>query len=120
MLEQDRIKINFMARGKWEEVKTGLKQFCSSATSITIRFHEEQDEFILERVSYEGFVPKRIRLEYDPLVPRIKYCCCDPQEHRGEITFKLVNGSAIYLVDSRVVLLKDIVFVLSSCVTGDV
>src|ERR1035438_1730961 len=118
MSESERSKINFMAPAKWQAVKDALRKFSTSAP-FTLRIHEEHDEFIMERV-HDDFVPKRLRLEYDALVPQIKWSCCDPQEHRGEIRFRIVGDSVIYIVNGKVTPLEEIAVVLSSCVAGSI
>ena len=120
MSESERSKINFTARAKWEDVKAEFKKFCEMARSpLSLRFHEEANELIIERV-HDGFVAKRLRFEYDSLVPQIMWSCCDPDEQRGIISFRVVGNSVVYLADGRVTFLQEIVRVLSPCVAGDV
>jgi hypothetical protein len=119
MTEPQRRKIEFVAPGMWEALKRKLRDDCERMSNLTIRFLEDGNEFRVERVE-GGFVPKRLRLEYDPRVPVIHFRCCDPTETRGVIEFRIVNEVPIYVVNSANMPLPDIVQVLASCMTGPV
>jgi len=119
MSEADRNKIGFVARGKWQELISEIRKYCAAMANLDLRIRASADEFIVERV-IDGWIPKRLRLEYDSFTPRILWTCIDPQEHRGEIVFRAFNDSVFYVVDERNTPLSDIVVVLTSCVTGKV
>jgi hypothetical protein len=120
MSESERAKMEFMSPGKWEELKVEMRKECSSlGQSLVLRVHETGNEFIVERLK-DSWAAKRLRLEYDRIVPRIKWTCCDPHENRGEISFGIVNDSVFYLVNGGIRPLSEIVQVLSSCITGSI
>ena len=122
MCESDRNKLNLMSPGKWEELKAEIKNACAlfeSLSPVKLRIHESGDEFIVERVEGD-WVPKHLRLEYNSLIPCVSWRCCDPNEQRGIIDFRVFNGSIFYVVGVRVTPLPEIVTVLTSCVTGAV
>jgi hypothetical protein len=119
-VEATRSKIEFVAPGKWKELKTALRQGCSSIGGFKLRILEpSSEEFIVERIEGD-WVPKRLRLEYVAHIPAIAWSCCDPHENNGEIGFRVFGDSVFYEVNKRNCALNDIVFFLTSCVTGKI
>jgi hypothetical protein len=112
----ERSKIEFEAAGKWAELIGAIKTACSSMNPLTIRLQESENEFIVERVQ-DGWVPKRLRLEFDDFTPKISWSCCNPHESTGEIHFKVFDESVFYVVAGRNRPLNEIVMVLCSCMT---
>ncbi len=114
----ERSKIEFEAAGKWAELTRAIRSACSGLTPLTIRIHESANEFIVERVQ-DGWVPKRLRLEFDELSPKVNWSCCDPQESKGEIHFRIFDNSVFYVARGQESPpLSEIVTVLCSCITG--
>jgi hypothetical protein len=117
--EAERSQIDFMAAGKWEELRAALRHSCASVGSgIRLQVLEDSaEEFIVERIEGD-WIPKRLRLEFVSRAPMITWSCCDPNENRGEIHFRVFNDSVFYVVNNRNRPLSEIVMVLTSCVAG--
>jgi hypothetical protein len=116
----ERSKIELVAESKWRELKAALRRGCESVGTLELRIIEESpEEFILERIK-DRWVPKRLRLEFDAHISRVTWWCCDPTERTGEIYFRVLDESVLYVVGGKNRTLDEIVMVLMSCVTGKI
>ena len=120
MSEGERNQVDFEASSKWKELIEAVKDACSKLGGFKLYIDENSpNEFIAKRV-HDGIAVKRLRLEFDPLVPKVSWQCCNPNETRGEISFRAFNGSVVYVVGAQVKILNEIVFVLTRCLTGEI
>jgi hypothetical protein len=118
MMASDRNRVEMIAPGKWQEFREAIKRDCAQiGKTLELRIYEEPDELIVERVK-DGWIPKRLRLEYDSLTLCIKWSCCDPTYSTGTIGFRPFYGSVLFEVNGKITPLPEIVTFLTSCVVG--
>jgi hypothetical protein len=120
MMASERSRTEILSPGKWQELREAIKRECAViGKTLELRIYDQKaDELIVERVK-DGWVPKRLRLEYDSLALCVNWSCCDPAHHTGTIGFRSFNGSLLFEVNGRNMPLPEIVTVLTSCVVGD-
>jgi hypothetical protein len=120
MTTSDRNRLELCAPGKWQELREAIKRECALiGKTLELRINDQKPgELIVERVK-DGWVPKRLRLEYDALALCVKWSCCDPTYSTGAIGFRAFNGSVFFEVNGINRPLPEIVVDLTSCVVGD-
>ena len=120
MLASERSRTEILSPGKWQELRVAIKRECAAiGKTLELRLYDQDpNALIVERVR-DGWVPKRLSLEYDSLALCVKWSCCDPAYNTGTIGFRSFNGSLLFEVNGRNTPLPEIVTVLVSCVVGD-
>ena len=120
MTSREQEAIDSLAPDQWEIFKAKIKAECEQmarVTPIDFRYTDTSQSFAVER--FENGVALRIlRLRFDPAVPRIMWQCLDPSEKKGWITFQHRGDRLFYVVDSRVVTDRELIQLLTMCLTG--
>lgn len=113
----ERSLIEFSAPAKWAGLKDAIKAACAGMTGIDVRIEDLGDTLLVKR--FEGdWCPKMLEVGFDPQRCAIVWRCRDPHANAGEITLRVFRESVFYVANGVNRPLDEIVFVLTSCVTG--
>ncbi len=117
MSRPERIQIESGAPGKRQELKDTIKEKSAKIGGFTVHAQDDGNELTVKRVD-GGAVEKRLRLEFNPLIPSVSWQCFSPAESKGEIFFRVSKEATLYAVGGQVRMLNEIVTRLLMCLTG--
>jgi hypothetical protein len=114
----ERLSVEFAAAGKWDELKEALRNG-AARMALDLRTQEDGNEFLIQRL-HGDIVVRRLRLEFDPLVPMIASDCLGVGHTTANITLRHFNETTQYVFGNQVRSLKEVVLVLLRCLSGPV